>query len=74
MNETISSIVVSEHDIKTENIESLIHIIRGKQVMIDHDIAMLYGVETRVLNQAVKRNSERIVRRRERPKETRDFL
>lgn len=59
MNETISSIVVSEHDIKTENIESLIHIIRGKQVMIDHDIAMLYGVETRVLNQAVKRNSER---------------
>lgn len=40
-------------------IESLIHVIRGQQVMLDSDLARLYGVETRVLNQAVKRNIER---------------
>ena len=39
-----------------DNIESLIKVIRGQQVMLDKDIAMLYGVETRTLNQAVKRN------------------
>ena len=33
--------------------------IRGKQVMIDRDLAELYGVETKVINQAVKRNIER---------------
>jgi len=32
---------------------------RGKKVMLDRDLAVLYGVETRVLNQAVKRNEER---------------
>ena len=41
------------------NIESLIKVIRGKQVMLDRDLAMLYGVETRTLNQAVKRNMDR---------------
>lgn len=40
-------------------IENLIHMIRGQQVMIDSDLARLYGVETRALNQAVKRNIER---------------
>lgn len=40
-------------------IESLIHVIRAQQVMLDNDLARLYGVETRVLNQAVKRNIER---------------
>lgn len=40
-------------------IESLIHVVRGQQVMLDSDLARLYGVETRVLNQAVKRNIER---------------
>ena len=40
-------------------VENLILIIRGQQVMIDSDLAKLYGVETRVLNQAVKRNIER---------------
>lgn len=40
-------------------IENLIHVVRGQQVMIDSDLARLYGVETRVLNQAVKRNIER---------------
>ena len=40
----------------TEQIQNLIYVIRGKQVMIDSDLAMLYRVETRILNQAVKRN------------------
>ena len=41
------------------NIESKIMIVRRQQVMIDRDLAELYGVETKVLNQAVKRNIER---------------
>lgn len=40
-------------------IENLIHVIRGQQVMIDSDLARLYGVETRRLNEQVKRNIER---------------
>ena len=40
-------------------IESRIFTIRGVQVMFDRDLAVLYGVETRVLNQAVKRNANR---------------
>lgn len=44
----------------TENdIRSRIFTIRGVQVMLDRDLALLYGVETRALNQAVKRNSDR---------------
>lgn len=42
-----------------EQIESLILTIRGKQVILDRDLARLYGVQTKVLNQAVKRNIER---------------
>ncbi len=42
-----------------ENIENLIHVIRGKQVMLDRDLARLYGVETGRLNEQVKRNIER---------------
>lgn len=41
------------------NIQSLIYEIEGKKVMLDHDLASLYEVETRVLNQAVKRNFKR---------------
>lgn len=40
-------------------IEERIFSIRGKQVMIDKDLALLYGVETKQLNRAVKRNIER---------------
>ena len=50
----------NEISILEENsIRSKIHVIRGQQVMLDRDLADLYGVETRVLNQAVKRNAER---------------
>ena len=41
------------------NIEPLIKVIRGQQVMLDKDLATLYDVETKVLNQTVKRNIER---------------
>lgn len=40
-------------------IQNLIYVIRGQRVMFDSDLAMLYEVETRVLNQSVKRNIER---------------
>jgi len=45
--------------IKTENIENKIYFIRDKQVMLDRDLAKLYQVNTKILNQAVKRNIER---------------
>lgn len=46
-----------------DSIESRIFTIRGKQVMIDRDLAELYGVETKALNQAVKRNITRFPER-----------
>lgn len=42
--------------IQTNEIGRLIYTIRGKQVMLDHDLAALYGYEVRALNQQVKRN------------------
>ena len=50
---------VTNCDQKNIDIKSMIRVIRGQQVMLDCDLAMLYGVETRTLNQAVKRNIER---------------
>jgi hypothetical protein len=45
--------------IKKEEIQNRINTLRDVQVMMDEDLALLYGVETKVLNQTVKRNSER---------------
>jgi len=42
-----------------EQIESQIFLIRGQKVMLDEDLAALYGVETKRLNEQVRRNSER---------------
>jgi len=42
-----------------EEIRNRIHTIRGKQVMLDKDLAELYGVEVKRLNEAVKRNIKR---------------
>jgi ORF6N domain len=42
-----------------DRIVKKIYLIRGKKVMLDRDLAELYGVETRVLNQAVRRNEKR---------------
>jgi len=47
------------NEIMNLNVEALIYNIRGQRVMFDHDLARLYGVETKALNQAVKRNIER---------------
>jgi hypothetical protein len=47
--------------IKIDEIKSRIFTIRGMQVILDRDIAYLFGVETKVLNQAVKRNKERFL-------------
>jgi len=47
--------------IPTEVIELKIMLIRGQKVMLDRDLAQLYGVETRVLNQAVRRNIDRFL-------------
>jgi hypothetical protein len=45
--------------IPVELIEKRIYLIRGQKVMLDRDLAELYGVETRTINQAVKRNIKR---------------
>lgn len=45
--------------VKTESIAPMIHWIRHEKVMLDRDLAELYGVETRALKQAVRRNRER---------------
>jgi hypothetical protein len=45
--------------IPCENINTKIYFIRGQKVMIDFDLAKLYGVETKILNRAVKRNIKR---------------
>lgn len=45
--------------IESKDIESLVYVIRGKQVILDSDLAMLYQVETGALNRAVKRNQKR---------------
>lgn len=45
--------------IPLERIEHAIYLIRGHKVMLDRDLTALYGVETRVLNQAVNRNRKR---------------
>ncbi len=46
-------------EVSLAQIESMIYIVRGHKVMLDTDLALLYGVETRYLNKAVKRNSLR---------------
>ena len=45
--------------VPAERIEQSILLIRSQKVMLDSDLASLYGVETKVLNQAVKRNGAR---------------
>lgn len=44
---------------RSERIENAIYLIRGEKVMLDRDLALLYEVETKVLNRAVKRNLQR---------------
>ena len=46
--------------IPIERIEKAIYLIRGEKVMLDRDLAVLYQVTTAALNQAVRRNRERV--------------
>ena len=50
---------MSKDLIPSERIENRILLLRGQKVLLDRDLAILYEVETRVLNQAVKRNKDR---------------
>ncbi|MBR4264854.1 MAG: ORF6N domain-containing protein [Bacteroidales bacterium] len=50
---------MQSNELQTINIENKILVIRGQQVMLDRDLAELYGVETKRLNEQVKRNKER---------------
>ena len=50
---------MNEEMIPIERIETKILLLRGQKVMLDRDLAALYGVPTRALKQAVKRNSDR---------------
>ena len=55
--------ILIKNEISNEEIKYLIYTIRGKQVMLDSDVAMLYHYETKKINQAVKRNIERFPER-----------
>jgi hypothetical protein len=50
---------MSKEIISATRIAQSIYMLRGQKIMLDFDLAALYGVETRILNQAVKRNSSR---------------
>ncbi len=50
---------MSEHNVSLEVISNKIYTLRNRKVMLDKDLALLYGVEVKVLNQSVRRNSER---------------
>ena len=58
MKNEINNLVVQDN-LSNEEIKNLIYTIRGKQVMLDSDVARLYHYETKRINETVKRNSER---------------
>ena len=57
--DSIQSVANSRPLVTIDDIEPLIKVIRGKQVMLDRDLAALYGIETKRLNEQVKRNIKR---------------
>ena len=59
---TEAAVADSDSLIAIERIASQIYLIRGEKVMLDSDLAELYGVPTKALNQAVTRNRERFPR------------
>jgi hypothetical protein len=59
MNSTMALTLTTTQGQTYDNIPELIHTVRGLQVMLDGDVAKLYGYETKVLNQTAKRNIER---------------
>ena len=55
----MTDIVIKNKESNVEVIKNRIYEVRGQRVMLDRDLAELYNVETKVLNQAVKRNIDR---------------
>src|SRR6185503_4756208 len=51
--------LVTAPRLRFDAVEKRIYILRGSRVMLDQDLAVLYGVETKALNRAVQRNPER---------------
>ena len=58
MENEINNLIVQEN-ISNEEIKNLIYTIRGKQIMLDSDVAMLYHYTTKNINKALKRNIDR---------------
>ena len=58
MEKETNNLLVQEN-VSNEDIKNLIYTIRGKQVMLDSDVAMLYHYTTKNINKAVKRNIDR---------------
>ena len=54
---------IESENIEAVSIKNLIYLVRNQQVMVDSDLAMLYQVETKVLNQAITRNISRFPER-----------
>ena len=50
-------------DLNKESLEALIHIIRGQKVIVDFDLARIYGYETKRFNEQVKNNIEKFPQR-----------
>jgi len=46
--------------VEVNKIETRIYVVRGQKIMLDSDLAMLYQIETKKFNQAVKRNINRL--------------
>ena len=67
MSEAAENVIINRNinmiNYQVEDIKSLIYTVRGKQVMLDSDVAMLYHYETRKINQTVKRNIARFPER-----------
>ncbi|MGE5664201.1 MAG: ORF6N domain-containing protein [Deltaproteobacteria bacterium] len=60
MNDNLKSqTAISRSTLRTEDISERIHVIRGQRVMLDADLAELYGVSTKRMNEAVRRNATR---------------
>ena len=51
--------VVSDSSLNLSDVERCVVLVRGKRVIIDHDVAALYNVETKRVNEAVKNNPEK---------------
>ena len=55
----MSNDLIISNNKQAESIKDVIYEIRGRKVMLDYDLAAIYGVKTATLNQAVKRNIDR---------------